>query len=224
MALTRITAPAAPVITLEEARAHLRIDACGSPPEHPDDALIESMVAIATSELDGADGWLGRALVDQTWLLTLDRFSRWPGCQLDWLFPSGTTRIYLPLTSPQYSGASPAPDPVTSVTYVDTDGVTITMVDGTDYRVVTDHDPMYIEPVYGASWPATRDTSGAVRIIYEPGYGAAGSDVPAIIRNYMLVRIGQLYEFRELVIAGSTVAEVPYYRDSLENVRMRGYS
>lgn len=222
MALVRITAPAAPVLSLDEVKEHLRIDGCGSPVDTTEDALLTMLVEIATGELDGANGWLGRALVNQTWLLTLDGFP--PTVRGDWWRAEVTgDRIFLPLTSEQYSGASPAPAPVTSVTYVDPDGVTVALVAGTDYEVVTDHDPMYLQPIYGNAWPSTRCAWGTVRVIYECGYGTAGSDVPAIIRNYMLVRIGQLYEFRELVVAGTIIAEVPFYRDSLENVRLRGY-
>ena len=222
MALVRITAPAVPVLSLDEVKEHLRIDGCGSPVDTTEDALLTMLVAIATSELDGANGWLGRALINQTWLLTLDGFP--PTVRGNWWRSEVTgDRIFLPLTSELYSGASPAPTPVTSVTYLDPDGVTVALVAGTDYEVVTDHDPMPLPPIYGNAWPSTRCAWGTVRVTYECGYGAAGSDVPAIIRNYMLVRIGQLYEFREMVIAGTTVAEVPFYRDSLENVRLRGY-
>lgn len=222
MALVRITAPTTPVLSLDEVKEHLRIDGCGSPVDTTEDALLTMLIAIATNELDGANGWLGRALINQTWLLTLDGFP--PTVRNDWWRGNWTgDRIFLPLTSEQYSGASPAPAPVTSVTYLDPDGVTVTLVDGTDYEVVTDHDPIYIQPIYGNAWPSTRCAWGTVRVIYECGYGAAGSDVPAVIRNYMLVRIGQLYEFRELVLAGTIIAEVPFYRDSLENVRLRGY-
>lgn len=209
MSLTRISAPVASMFTLEELRAHVRLDACGSPPEHPDDTLLLALADRALSELDGADGWLGRALINQTWRLTLDRF------------PAG--RIYLPLTSPQAHDASPAPAPVLSVTYTDTDGVVRTLTEGTDYVVLTEHDPQFIEPAYNVCWPSTRCISGAVRVTYQAGYGDAAEDVPAAIRSYVLVRIGQLYEFRELVVAGVTVAEVPYLRDSLENFRLRGY-
>lgn len=221
MALTRVTAPTVDLLTLEEAREQLRVVACGSPPEHPDDALIQTLIGIVTSELDGVDGWLGRALLDQIWLLTLDQFPgahrkvwrfKW-GCMLD--------RIYLPLTSPKFSGDSPAPAPVVSLTYVDCDGVTQTLVEGTDYRVVVENDPMFIEPVFDTCWPDTREISGAVRVTYEAGYGATAADVPDVIKNYARVRVGQLYEFRELVLAGTSVAEVPYLRDSLENVRQR---
>lgn len=221
--LTLITGPAVPLLSLSDARDHLRVAPCGSPATHPDDALIEALVGIVTDELDGVNGWLGRALIDQTWLLTLDRF---PGARRFWHFGAGGycvwDRIPLPLTSPLYSGASPAPAPVTSVTYVDDDGATQTLVEGTDYRVVTDGDPIFIEPIFGACWPDTRDIAGAVRITYQAGYGPTAASVPASILGYARIRLGQLYEFREMVVVGATPAVVPFLRDSLENVRSRG--
>lgn len=209
MALVRITAPAVPVVTLDELREQVRLEPCGSPPETPDDAFLERIARVATSELDGIDGWLGRALIDQDWLLTIPEF------------PCRHEHIFLPLTSPKYSGSSPVPVTVASVKYVASDGVVTTLIEGTDYEVVTDHDPQYIRPVYGTHWPSTRCQDDAVRIIYTAGYGASPSDVPEEIRDYILLRVGQLYEFRELVVAGTTIAEPPYFRDMLENVRQR---
>lgn len=223
MALTLITAPTAPVLSLSDARDHLRIIPCGSPLESPDDALIQIMVEIATSELDGVDGWLGRALITQTWLLTLDNFP--PGRRADFLSTLDIWRsgcIPLPLTSPKYSGVSPAPAPVIELDYTDTNGDTQVLVEGTDYRVVTDNDPIFIEPIFGTSWPATRDIAGAVRIKYDAGYGDAPEDIPPAILGYLKYRLGQLYEFRELVLSGTIVAEVPHVRSMLENFRMRG--
>jgi uncharacterized phiE125 gp8 family phage protein len=56
-----ITAPAAPLITLDEAKAHCRVD------HTDDDTLIESIVEAVTSHLDGYHGMTHRALVTQRW-------------------------------------------------------------------------------------------------------------------------------------------------------------
>jgi hypothetical protein len=61
---------------------------------------------------------------------------------------------------------------------------------------------------------------GAVEILYDAGY----ESIPEMIRAYAKVRLGQLYEFRELVVAGVSIAPVPYLLDSLENFRARRYS
>lgn len=54
-----VVTPPEPVVTLSEAKAHLRV-------RHSDeDALIEAYISAATAHIDGPDGWLGRALGDQ---------------------------------------------------------------------------------------------------------------------------------------------------------------
>lgn len=56
-----VTAPVAPVLTLDEAKAHLRVDI------DAEDALIEGLVAAAAAHMDGWRGVLGRAIMPQTW-------------------------------------------------------------------------------------------------------------------------------------------------------------
>lgn len=55
-----VITPPEPVVSWEEARAHLRLD-------DGDDqqGYVEGLVAVATAWLDGPDGWLGRALGEQ---------------------------------------------------------------------------------------------------------------------------------------------------------------
>jgi hypothetical protein len=42
---------------------------------HDEDALIDIYLAAAVAHLDGEDGWLGRAIVAQTWSQTSTRSS-----------------------------------------------------------------------------------------------------------------------------------------------------
>lgn len=56
-----ITAPTAPVVTLADLKAHLRVD-------HADeDAMIASLESAAVAHLDGWTGILGRAIRAQQW-------------------------------------------------------------------------------------------------------------------------------------------------------------
>jgi len=112
--LRRITAPAVQVVTLAEAKDHLKIEF----DDH--DALITALIDAATSQVDGAAG-IGSALITQTWRLSFDY---WP-----------SSPIQIPLGPVQS---------VTSITYVDGSGATQTWspagyqvdVDGAVARIV----------------------------------------------------------------------------------------
>lgn len=65
----RVTPPAAPLVTLEEAKAQCRVD------DGEEDGLIQRLIATATAHLDGWSGILGRCLVNQEWRQGL---SGWP--------------------------------------------------------------------------------------------------------------------------------------------------
>lgn len=65
--LTRTVAPAVDVLTLAEAKMHLRVDHDYS------DAEISAWIAAATSMIDGPNG-IGVALISQTWRQSLDTF------------------------------------------------------------------------------------------------------------------------------------------------------
>lgn len=65
MILTRVAAPAAPLLTLQEAKDALAIL------HDDDDVLIQSIVASAEAYLDAQHGVLGEALVTQSWRLDL---------------------------------------------------------------------------------------------------------------------------------------------------------
>lgn len=56
-----VSPPATWPVTLEEAKAHLRVDG------GEDDTLIEGLIKAATGYFDGWTGVLGRCLVTQTW-------------------------------------------------------------------------------------------------------------------------------------------------------------
>lgn len=135
-----------------------------------EDALIGSLIVAAREALDGKDGVLGRALVTQMWVLVMDEF------------PAG--RFTIPL--PPLQG-------IESVEYKDTDGVWQVMSDA-DYEADIDSEPGVIAPV--TSWPATKESLGAVRITFAAGYGTA-EEVPQALKAAMLLHIGDLFANRE---------------------------
>lgn len=168
MSLIQITAPATTPVSLAEVKRHLNIDSASQ------DQNLDIYIAAATANLDGRDGWLGRALTEQTWELRLDRFC---------------TEIKIPL---------PPLKSVTSVKYTDTAGTTQT-VTSTDYRVIGGgFGPSIVTPVYGLYWPPHRCEAESVQIQFVCGYGASGVEtLPAPIKAALLLMVGAMYEKRE---------------------------
>jgi uncharacterized phiE125 gp8 family phage protein len=189
--LKLITAPTIEPVSLVEARNHLKLEATGSPPTHPDDALVSSLIKTTRMHLDGRDGLLSRALITQTWELVLDKF------------PDSDIRIRLaPLQS------------IVSVKYDDPNAVEQTVA-SSNYMVDITSMPGWVVPITGFAWPVPLDTINAVRIRFVAGYGAAASDVPEPIRQAMLLLIGHWYENRELVALGHIAPEFPYMVNAL---------
>lgn len=174
MALTLITAPAVTPVTVEDAKAWLRVD------HTDDDEFIEALIDAVTAHLDGKYGLLQRALEEQTWELALDEF------------PCDNTEIQIPLP-PLLS--------IVSVKYDDGDGVEQT-IDAGDYDVDSRSVPGWVVPVSTFTWPTTLDAVNAVRIRFTAGYeeDASGtSGVPNPIKTAIKLMVADLYENRESV-------------------------
>jgi uncharacterized phiE125 gp8 family phage protein len=198
--MERTAAPAVPLLSLAEAQAHLRVDRTGGDAaETADDGLIAAMVLAATEEIDGIDGWLGRALVTQTWRL---RLPCWPS----------RGGIVLPL---------PPFQAVTDFRVTTAAGAELVLVEDTDF-VAHGREPGWVEPPEGASWPAVAARGLPIAVTWRCGYGDAAADVPAIIRAYVRMRLGQLYEHREAIVVGAAVAELPFVRHMIDGYRVRG--
>lgn len=182
MGLRLISEPEEWPITLDEAKKHLRVDT------DDDDELIEAFIEAATDYCDGATGYLGRALVEQTWELVLDEF------------PADEIKIPMP---PLIS--------VDSVKYDDASGVEQTL-SASEYTVDDISEPGWLLPVSGA-WPSAYDSVNAVRIQFTCGYAATGSPavqtVPGTIKSAIKLIVGNLYANRETIIIGQSVDEIP---------------
>ena len=180
--LTLVTAPAAEPVSLAEAKAHLRIDSAD------DDSLITALISAARQ---AAESHTRRALITQTWRLTLDRFPAapqpwWGGVREGADMPAAGSVIELP---------RPPLVSVTSVTtYDDADNATV--ASAASYFVDTDGVLGRVALRSGKTWPVTLRVAGGVEVLFVAGYGAA-SAVPQAIRQGMLMQIGHLYENRE---------------------------
>lgn len=183
MTFKRITPPTTEPITLEEARLHLRVTPDDdSPPTHPDDVLIMSLVSAAR---EYCEEYVRRALAQQTVEVVLDDFP--------------DNEIQLPF-SPIAS--------ITSITYIDTDGNQQTLSSAL-YVLDNDQEPGWVLPLINTEWPETYGVVNAVRVRYEVGYTSAQDSpnsrpLPAAIRAAMLLLVGNWYENREAVVIGTT--------------------
>jgi uncharacterized phiE125 gp8 family phage protein len=98
LAPVRIVAPASPIVSLAEAKAHLRVDGTG------DDARISAALDAAESWLDGWSGVLGRCCVSQTWRIVLPRlygtvrlpFPQASDAEVTWIDTEGADRTVDP--------------------------------------------------------------------------------------------------------------------------------
>jgi uncharacterized phiE125 gp8 family phage protein len=146
-----------------------------------------------------AEQFLNRALINQTWDLTLDEGFPW----------SSGTPIFLP-KAPLAS--------VTSVTYTDSAGASQTWAVTTGYlvdQILDEYRPGRVYPAYSVTYPTTRAWFGSVVIRFVAGYGAAASAIPSNITVGMRMLLNYLYEHRDEVVIGSSVSRLPIGVESL---------
>ncbi len=96
---------------------------------------------------------------------------------------------------------------VTHVKYYDSNN-TLQTLSATVYDEQLNYEPAQIQLADGQSYPAFTKRNDAVEVKYTVGYGAA-SDVPEIIKQAILLTIGNFYANRESVIVGRMVSELP---------------
>lgn len=131
---------------------------------------LDQLNRLADAAVDTVQANIGRQLVTATYDYFLDRFFD----PIEIPFP--------PLQS------------VTSISYLDTDGVSQTL--STDvYAVDTNYEPGQITRKFNQSWPSIRTIDNAVTIRFVCGYGAATA-VPEEAKTMVLMIMNSLYESR----------------------------
>lgn len=182
-----LSPPLVEPISLEEAKKHLRI----MPDETDEDDLIASLIAASR---ETTENLTGRALITRSLILALDA---WP--------PEKEIRL-----------PEPPVQSVTAIRYIDCTGVEQTLTP--DYYILdTFAEPARILPAFGMAWPVTRNQVNAVQIEYKAGYGDTAGKIPKSLLSAMKLLIGTLYEFRETVVSGTIITEVPGAVKSLIN-------
>ncbi len=159
MAHKVITPPAAMAVSAFAARTAARVNGTAL------DEEIKIAVGNATTE---AEHYTGRAFVNRTYRITLDRFCG---------------DIEIP--------ASPVVSVVNFV-YTDADGETQEL-DPADFRFDTVREPAFIVPAFGKVWPATGGDIESVKVDVVCGYGSDDTTVPDAVKAYILARVREQY-------------------------------
>lgn len=186
-ALELITPPATEPVTLDEAKQHLRVDT------DADDNLISALITVARQS---AEAKTGRALMPQTWKLSLSAFPQYCNPHHYSSLRNGMSRR-IKLPRPPFAG-------IVSVAYVDRAGVAQTL-DNAAYVIGRENMAATLRPAYNTVWPTTRDDDNVVNVTFSAGYASA-AEVPEPIKAWMKIMIGTLYENREAVLHGLTAA------------------
>lgn len=171
MVLSLVTAPTTDPLDLETVKKQCRMEGLGD-----EDAFFTSQLIPAVR--DHAELATGRALLTQTWDLKLDAFPL-----------EGWIEIPKP---PLIS--------VTSVTYVDTGGVTQTFA-SSNYLVDAPVGPRCrrgrVALASGQAWPTTQSRVNAVTVRFVAGYGASRTALPPLLVAALLMDVATRFEHRE---------------------------
>jgi uncharacterized phiE125 gp8 family phage protein len=193
MAAVRTQDPAVEPISLDDAKNHMRVD----PDMTDDDALIGLLI---TSARLYAESQTGRSFITQKWRLVMD------------CFPQFVQFEFGPVQS------------VDSIVYTDMAGVqqTITAPAAPNYAIDLSGVLPRMTPGFGRIWPIPLPQIGSVQVNYTAGYGATPADVPAGIRQWLLLRVGTLYENREevAILTRGKVEPLPYVDALLDPYRL----
>ncbi len=199
MSLTLVSEPAVEPLSLRDVKTHLRVTI------DDDDAYITTLITAARMRCEGATR---RALITQTWDVFLDQWPTWDGYHggqpfepVNTLLPAGGF-VALP---------KPPLQQISFVKYTDLSGVVQTW-DPSNYLVEAPAGPRAARGRLALGWvkvwPIIRPVMNAVQIRIVAGYGDKPTDVPAILRQGMLLDIGTLYENRESVLSGARAASI----------------
>lgn len=193
--LTLVAAPAVPLLSVAEAKQQVVVD------HSDDDALLERLVAAANDWLDGESSILGRALITQTWRLTLSA-------------PPRERFLRLPI---------PVAQSVSAITYYDETNTEQTLA-APNYRLISQAEYGLVELVDGANWPNTCRRADAMSVEYVTGYGDTAADVPEAIRHAAALLVAYWYDNRSAVTERSMSAMPLGVQALLANYRLaRGH-
>lgn len=186
MGLKRTVPPATGALSLNDAKKACEISTS-------DTAHDTHLVRLIDAAVADVERHTRRALITQTWQLTLGAF---PACEIRLPRP--------PLVS------------VTSVGYIDENGASQTF-SSSNYDVATGDSPGFLRPGYNQVWPATRPSrADAVTVTYVAGYGSSPVNIPIEYQQL----IAELVVFRFEPGRGDLPVDIPkHIRWSLDSLK-----
>jgi len=178
-----LTPPSAEPVSLDEAKAHLRLGTTD------DDAFVSNLIKAARM---WAERYTGRSFMTQTWQLALDGL---PDASMDW-WDNDPTSPLLGLNAARFLSLPRAPlQSVTSVEIFD-DNDTATTWAASHYFVDTHREPGRLVLRSGASWPMPTRPANGIVVTYVAGYGDDAMSVPEPIRAAIRERVAHGYAHR----------------------------
>jgi uncharacterized phiE125 gp8 family phage protein len=148
-----------------------------------DDVLLEALIDVAVQYFDGWNGVLGRCMISQTWDQHYDDFR-----SMELPFPASS---------------------ITTIHYDDINGAD-QLIDSDNYAIRRwNTGRTTISAVAPYTWPLVSGKPEAVRVRFVAGFGPSAADVPAPIKQALLLTVGTLYSstrndvgLRRIVIDG----------------------
>jgi uncharacterized phiE125 gp8 family phage protein len=175
MTQRQILPPAVLPVDLSVAKANMRIDGDDM------DALVKMWITGITAKLEHE---IGQCMMAQTWEVSLDHFPGRP----HW-------SVSRPLTS-HFDPAIALPHPamtVSSVTYLDSDGVEQTL-DPSAYRLKKTGYQSMLLPARGECWPDAAREDGAITVTVVCGYGADATSTPPAVQLYIMAKLVEQFD------------------------------
>lgn len=199
-------------LTLDEAKAYLKVE----DDDTADDALIVALLRGAVRHLET---FTGRALITQTWRLSLDDWPRrraalprlWEGVREGPDIVAGQDFIEIP---------RPPLQSVISFQVFDTSDAA-TEVDGSTYFVDTEGEPGRLGLRFAKTWPSTtRRPHDGIRITFVAGYGDDGNAVPDDLKAGLRLLLAHFHENRAACDQATDVAVPRAARELLRPYRV----
>lgn len=186
--LKRTVEPVPLALSLDDARTQARID---------DDTYNATLIRYIKAATRLAENTLRRAFITQTWRLGLDN---WPNYDGDYGWgdsPSGDSRDYIRFNRyRELELPRPPLQTVSSIIYTDPTGAPQTLSPA-NYIVYPDAEPGKVAPQLAFAWPPVKMVPFPIVITFVAGYGAAQSNIPENIQQWIALAVSAQNENRE---------------------------